>query len=130
MKTSRIVAALVLMATAAAGRENNDIVFLKNGDRITCEIKRLEDGLLYLKASYTTAEFAVDWNLIDHIQSKQLFVLRMSNGLILSGELAEEPSLPGQEAPGTLPIVGEEGRQEVKKADVVNIRQFGEGFVE
>ena len=30
-------------------RQNNDVVIMKNGDRITCEIKRLENGVLYAR---------------------------------------------------------------------------------
>ena len=129
MSASRLLAAFVMIATAAIARDKTDVVIMKNGDHITCEIKRLEDGLLYLRASYTTAEFAVDWNLVARIQSRQSFVLRMSDGRILSGEPGET-SKPAGEAEGTVPLVThEEGPQELKRSEIVNIRQFGESFL-
>ena len=39
-------ALLCVFATPALARDKTDIVYLRNGDRVTCEIKRLERGRL------------------------------------------------------------------------------------
>ncbi|HTS70466.1 MAG TPA: hypothetical protein VMO17_15900, partial [Terriglobia bacterium] len=56
-----VLAVLIIVATPAllAGREKTDVVIMKNGDHITCEIKSLENGVLYLNPSYVLASYGV-----------------------------------------------------------------------
>ncbi len=45
-----------IMWQAKAGtRQKTDVIYMKNGDRITCEIKKLEYGQLEMKAHMTRA---------------------------------------------------------------------------
>src|SRR5690349_8813688 len=52
MKTAFLLGAFVLLAAPLAGRESTDLVVLKNGDRITGEIKGLQGGVLKIDLSY------------------------------------------------------------------------------
>jgi hypothetical protein len=42
----------LLFSVPLFAREKNDVIVMKNGDRFTCEIKGLSDGVLSVKASY------------------------------------------------------------------------------
>jgi hypothetical protein len=46
-----------------------------NGDRITCEIIKLEKGYLYVKLEYVDGTVAMDWSKIVHVESPQGFVV-------------------------------------------------------
>ena len=41
----------------AGTRQKTDLIYMKNGGRITCEIKKLEYGQLEVKALYARAGF-------------------------------------------------------------------------
>ena len=51
---SIILFTILLGIMPVSARRNDDVVILKNGDRLTGEIKRLQRGELSLYASYMT----------------------------------------------------------------------------
>jgi hypothetical protein len=59
----------------ASSRLNTDVVNMKNGDRITCEIRSLGHEQLTVKQPYASSTVALDWNEVDNIQAKQPFVV-------------------------------------------------------
>ena len=80
-----------------AGRANNvrsktDIVYMRNGDKITCEVKSLSQGQLSIKPDYTSESFVVDWNKVARIESRQQFVITAPNGAYYVGTLSGNPS--------------------------------------
>src|SRR5215470_510909 len=46
---------------------------MKNGDHLTCEIKGLNGGVLYVGLPYVIQTLSVDWSKVDHLESKQMF---------------------------------------------------------
>ncbi|NWG75444.1 MAG: DUF481 domain-containing protein [Rubrivivax sp.] len=82
---------LILLATIAVtrpalAREKRDIVILKNGDRITCEIKSLARGMLTVSTdSMGTVE--IKWQDVERITSKYLFTVQDTEGNIYTGSL-------------------------------------------
>jgi hypothetical protein len=50
---------LLIVPSSALARTKTDVVVMKNGDRITCEIKSLEHGQLVIKPSYANATLAI-----------------------------------------------------------------------
>jgi hypothetical protein len=52
-------------------RPKKDVIQFMNGDRITCEIVKLEKGYLYVKLEYANGTVAMDWSKIAHIKSPQ-----------------------------------------------------------
>src|SRR5271167_4270944 len=85
--------ALFLTAPLLA-RESTDVIVMKNGDRITCEVKGLNGGVLYVSPPYVIQTISVDWSKVDHLESKQLFIVKTENGSVYSGTLntAETPA--------------------------------------
>jgi hypothetical protein len=77
---------LVSVILPASAREKTDVVFLKNGDRITCEIKSLERGMLTVKTdSMSTVQ--IRWQDVDTVKSKFVFTIQDTQGQIYIGSL-------------------------------------------
>ncbi len=75
-------------AAAAAGDKIEDVVFLKNGDRVTGEVKRLERGRLTLKTdSLGTVQIA--WLDVARVASAETFEIETLDGTDYYGVLAE-----------------------------------------
>ena len=69
-------------------RNQTDVVIMKNGDRLTCEIKRLQSGILYVDLSYVDGTLSVQWSKVARIESKQLFIAQKYDGTLYTGTLA------------------------------------------
>ena len=53
MQIRRIVSVLILfLALPLFGRENTDVIFMQNGDRMTGQVKGLDAGVLYVSLPY------------------------------------------------------------------------------
>ncbi len=81
-----------LTAGAASKPERRDVVVMKNGDRITGKIKRLDHGQLYIETTYTVAQIPVDWLQVERIESTAKFQLEMSGGKRLVGTIQKIPT--------------------------------------
>ena len=75
LRTIFLFAALLAVAPLPA-REKSDVIVMKNGDKITCEVKGLSSNTLYISVDYILNTLSVDWTKVDHIESKQLFLIR------------------------------------------------------
>ena len=78
--TAVIVLSISLAAAPLQARSKTDVVHMKNGDKITCEIKNLERGRLSIKIDYMIGTLLVDWNEVDRIESSQGFQVLWSDG--------------------------------------------------
>ena len=80
---------LLLTVTLAVARlqarEKSDVIVMKNGDRITCEVKQLSSNTLYISVDYILNTLSVDWTKVDHIDSKQLFLVKTEDGTVYRG---------------------------------------------
>jgi len=80
--------AVVLLSSAALyARENTDIIVMKNGDRLTGQVKGLEAGVLYVSLPYVIQTLSVDWTTVVRIESNQLFLVRTESGAVYRGQL-------------------------------------------
>jgi hypothetical protein len=79
---------LPLLAVPLMGREKSDVIVMKNGDRITCEIKGLDSDTLYVSVDYILNTASVDWSKVDHVESKQLFIVKTQDGDVFTGTLS------------------------------------------
>lgn len=107
--------------TLASSRLNTDVVYMKNGDKITCEIRSLEQAQLTIKQPYANSTVILDWSQVDHIQTKQPFVVVDVKGDATSGVISESA---GQHV---VSIAGAT-KKEIPHDDVVSIEQTGETF--
>lgn len=86
---STMLLPLLASCTAhASSRTKLDVVYMRNGDKITGEIESLSQGQLSIKPEYTTTAFILDWRKVDHIESSQGFVVTDPTGAISSGSIS------------------------------------------
>src|SRR5215469_8371179 len=88
-----LLCALIFFALPLFAREKTDVVIMRNGDRITCEIKGLRSNTLYISVDYILSTLSVDWSKVDHVQSKQLFLVRTQDGTVYTGALSTPETL-------------------------------------
>lgn len=93
---SLLLFAAVFLASPLFGREKTDVIVMKNGDHITCEIKGLQSNTLYISVSYILNTLSVDWSRVDHVQSKQLFLVRTQDGTVYTGSLSNPETSGGR----------------------------------
>src|SRR5437762_3108924 len=81
------VTALVLpwLTSLSFAADKTDEVWLKNGDHLTGEIKRLERGVFYFKPAYVLDSIEIDWTKVDRIESKEHFNIVLTSGATHSG---------------------------------------------
>src|SRR3954469_21113984 len=90
---TQIVCLMMALAAPAAAADKVDVIHLKNGDRITCEIKKLDRSIL----SISTDPFggaSVHWGEVQDLQSPRTFDVQVSSGIHYFGVLLASP--PGQ----------------------------------
>jgi hypothetical protein len=68
-------------------RDKSDVIVMNNGDHLTCEIKGLSDGVLYVSLDYIQGTSSVDWLKVHRLESKQLFIVTTGNGSVYTGAI-------------------------------------------
>ncbi|MBI1738835.1 MAG: DUF481 domain-containing protein [Acidobacteria bacterium] len=117
---------LLLASMAQAQAKRRDVVVMKNGDKITGEIKKLEHGQLYVETDYAIDPIPVDWLQVERVESTAKYQVELDTGQRLAGTIAKIPSseAPGEdfriEAPGSL--------ERLRAADIVAIHSKKPSF--
>jgi hypothetical protein len=119
--------ALVLASAPIFARDSTDIVIMKNGDRLTGQVKGLDAGVLYVSMAYMLNTSSIDWSNVARIDSKQLFIVRTENGTVYRG------TIKTVEAEGDRPAKVEVAETAEKKVSidaprVVNIAETSDRF--
>ncbi len=78
---------LMLCAPALRARSATDILVMSNGDRLTCEIKRLERGVLYASLPYVDGTISIEWSKVARVESEHLFLVHTQGGTVYEGRL-------------------------------------------
>jgi hypothetical protein len=128
MHTPRLIPswpAVLLMVISvilpASAREKTDIIRLKNGDRITGEVKYLMRGMLTVKTdSMSTVE--IKWQDVESITSNFLFTVQDTQGQIYVGSLQAAADPRHMDVAGTLPA------SNLEYLSVVQIRELEESI--
>ena len=110
-----------LCEPAAAGRK--DLVMMKNGDRLTGEVKKLENGMLYVDLDYVSGSIGLDWKQVEKLQSTGMYQITLQNGNHLVGTL-ERMSVV--DATGKDVVINSDVR--VPASEVVNIESQKTSF--
>jgi hypothetical protein len=88
---------LLALTSEFAQAKRHDIVIMKNGDQLSGEVKKLENGLLYLDTDYVSGSIQLDWLQVEKLQSTASFQIVLKNGEHLAGTIDK---VSYQEAPG------------------------------
>ena len=82
---------LVFVLTAIA-KNVDDVVVLKNGDRLTGEIKGLQSRELRFKSDYMAEAVRLDWSRIERLESKSTFMILLVDGKLVTDVIRLLPS--------------------------------------
>ncbi len=83
---------ILLSFHLASAKNTDDIVILKNGDRLTGELKSLQRGELKFKADYMAEAVRLDWSQVQSIESKSTFLISLVDGKLFTDVLRLVPS--------------------------------------
>jgi hypothetical protein len=127
MKLRARILLLFLLVAPVMARDSSDVIVMKNGDHLTGEIKGLSEGVLYISMQYILGTSSVQWSQVDHIESKQLFLVKTENGNVYTGTLSTATAEQGR--PMTIEVVESSSKQvELERPKVVQMDQTSERF--
>ena len=125
---------MLLILSALGGlcsaRPKKDVLQFTNGDRITCEIIKLEKGYLYVKLEYAEGTVAMDWSKIVKVESPQGFVVADKDGKRYTGTLqgAAEGTTPAGAEELKVQVTGPSSSQLVSSNEIVEIERTDTSF--
>jgi len=101
---------------------------MKNGDRITCEVKSLQSGVLKINVDYVDGTISVDWLKVARLESNYLFIVTLQDGSIYSAKLANAEVPAGPDVKLTI-LPGRQESRVVDRSAVVSIEQTSEAIL-
>jgi hypothetical protein len=69
---------------------------MKNGDRLTGEVKGIDAGVLYVDLDYADGTLSLQWSKVTHLESGQQFIVSTQDGSVYSGTLNSIETVLGQ----------------------------------
>jgi len=116
----------LLCALTAMAKNVDDVVVLKNGDRMTGEIKGLQRGELRFKADYMAESVRLDWARVQSIESKTTFMIWLVDGKLVTDVMR---LLPTNSSEVSNFVIGSSGHAfRVPQLDVIRIAPIERGF--
>lgn len=130
MKTKiALLSFLLILCLPILAREKTDVLVMRNGDRLTGEIKRLDSDVLYIRLDYVLGIISVEWSKVDHLESKQLFLVKTQEGSVYSGKLSTVASSGAQ--PAKIEVLESPSKKiELDQNQVTQLEQTAENFLE
>jgi hypothetical protein len=61
---------LLVTALPVSARDKSDVLVMRNGDRLTREIKSLDSDTLSISPDYASGTVSINWGKVDHIESR------------------------------------------------------------
>ena len=113
----------LLFALTAIAKNDDDVVVLKNGDRMTGEIKSLQSGELRFKSDYMAEAVRLDWSRVERLESKSTFMIWLVDGKLVTDVMR---LLPSNSDEVTNFVIGNSTR--VHQLDVIRITPADKQF--
>ena len=117
---------VLLIATPLYARDKTEVMVMTNGDRLTCEVKGLDAGVLYVSFDYIDGTALVDWSKVVRLESKQLFLVKTVNGAIYKGQL-RTPDTPA-DRPVKIQVLAAKKEAVLDRTQIVNMIATSESF--
>jgi len=111
-----LLSGVLVCTTSLFAREKTDVLVMKNGDRMTCQIKGLDAGVLYVSFDYIDGTASVEWSKVARLESNELFIVKTEDGSVYTGRL-KTPETPGGQ-PVKIQIV-ESGQADLSEGEVL-----------
>ena len=125
-KSCVLIATMLLLVSPLYGKRKDDAVTMKNGDKFTGEIKALQYGELIFQSDYMKDSVHLDWKKVESLQSKDTFIVSLTNGTRVTGLITKETT--SSEDGKDFRIVGEGTEVVVTISDVIAIGQREASF--
>lgn len=119
---------LLLSASPLLAGEKTDVIVMKNGDRITCEVKGLNSDSLAVSLDYVEERnITLQWSKVARLNSTRLFIVQTEDGSVYTGRISTV------ETPGGRPVriqvaVTPDKRVELDQLQVVKISETSQQF--
>jgi hypothetical protein len=125
-------AVLVIVAASLAGpalaRAKTDVLVMKNGDRITCEVKGLDGGILRAELPYVDGTIAINWLQVARLDSTALFLIQLQDGSTYSGRVITPETLPDAPVKFEIEEATTSKSVAVEKSDVAEMKQTSDSI--
>lgn len=121
---------LLVLSGICSARPRKDVLHFVNGDRLTCEIIKLEKGYLYVKLEYAEGTIAMDWSKVAGVDSPQGFVVADKSGKRYTGTLQSvaENTVPEKREELEVQITGSSANQVLPGKEIVEIERTDTSF--
>lgn len=124
---AKVMLCAIMLTPPLFAREKSDVLVMNNGDRLTCEIKGLDAGVLYVSFDYIKGTTEVNWLKVHHLESKQLFLVKTDQGNAYVGTLSTAET--GEARPTYIEVVDAQDHiTELRRRDVVQLDQTDSNF--
>jgi putative salt-induced outer membrane protein YdiY len=120
------LSSFIILLCLPAQAKRKDLVIMKNGDRLTGEVKKLEHGVLYVDLPYTSGSIGVDWLQVERVQSSGGFQVVLKNGERVAGTI--EKNTPTEATDKDFAIHAAEGEVRASAPDVVTVESQKRSF--
>lgn len=107
-------------------KRKDDVVIMNNGDRFTGEIKELRYGELIFQSDYMKDSVHLDWKRVQALQSKDTFIVELSDGERVTGTIGKVGTSKG--ANHDFEIAASGNSFSVSPSDVISIGQREASF--
>jgi hypothetical protein len=123
-------ALFLTLAAPLLARDKTDVLVMKNGDRMTCEIKGLDGGVLFVSFDYIDGTASVDWSKVAQVVSTQLFLVKTAGGEVYTGTLRAAEKVADQ--PVKIEVVEEpmHAVETINRAQIVRMVATSDKFWE
>jgi uncharacterized protein DUF481 len=121
-----VIILLTLFAGYTTFAAKDDVVVMKNGDRMTGEVKNLQRGELSFQADYMAESVALDWTRLERLESKSTFMISLVDGKIFTSIIRLLPANSNETA--NFVIGSSEKSLRVPQLDVIRILPAEAGF--
>jgi hypothetical protein len=110
---------LVGLVPSGLASDRTDIIVLKNGDRVTGQIRRMQYGILDVKCDWGDSSLKIYWDQVKHIESDRMLSIELSAGGRFRGTL--EKKADGSEG---LVIRDQEGsKEELRLSEIAYLHE-------
>jgi len=116
----------VLLAVPLLARDKTDVLIMKNGDHMTCEVKGLDAGVLYVNFDYIDGTTPVDWKKVARLESNQLFFVKTEDGSVYTGTLRTPETAAGR--PVKIQVLMTEQEVAINQSQIVQMIATSEKF--
>jgi putative salt-induced outer membrane protein YdiY len=121
-----VLSSLIILLCLPVAAKRNDLVIMKNGDRFTGEVKKLEHGVLYVDLPYVSGSVGFDWLQVERVQSTGGFQVVLNNGERVAGTIEKKSTA---EAPDKdFSIHAAHGEVRAAAPDVVTVESEKRNF--